>query len=124
MQAFRSAVEDGDIDAAIECLSPDVRFRSPAVFRPYEGKEAVGFLLRNVFEVFQDFAYDDELTDGNRSVLFFRTRVGERLLEAIDDLTVGEDGRIVDFRVMVRPLSGALALAEAMSARLSTDASD
>ena len=118
MQAFRNAVESGDIDAAIACLSEDVRFRSPAVFRPYEGKEAVAFLLRNVFEVFADFAYDDELVQGNRSVLFFRTRVGEKLIEGIDDLTVGEDGLIKDFRVMVRPLSGALALAEAMAARL------
>lgn len=121
MQAFRDAVDRGDIDAAIECLAPDVRFRSPAVFRPYEGKEATAFLLRNVFRVFTDFVYEDEISQGRRSVLFFRTRIGDKVLEGIDDLTVNDDGKIVDFRVMVRPLSGALALAEAMRVRLQAD---
>ena len=124
MQAFRDAVERGDIDAAIECLSPDVRFRSPAVFRPYEGKEAVAFLLRNVFRVFTDFVYEDEISQGRRSVLFFRTRIGGKMLEGIDDLTVDDAGQIVDFRVMVRPLSGALALAEAMRVRLQAGQED
>ena len=44
MKAFCEAVERGDIDVAIDCLAPDVRLRSPAVLRPYEGKEFVGFL--------------------------------------------------------------------------------
>ena len=118
MHAFRAAVEQGDIEAALACLSPVVRFRSPVVYRPYEGKDAVSVLLRNVFEVFEDFAYEDELTTGPRTVLFFRARVGDKTLEGLDDLTVGGDGLIVDFRVMVRPLSGAIALAEAMGARL------
>jgi hypothetical protein len=118
VHAFRSAVESGDLEAALDCLHPDVRFRSPAVFRPYEGREAVSLLLRNVFEVFEDFTYEDELADGARTVLFFTTRVGSKTIEGIDDLTVDHDGRIIDFRVMVRPLSGAIALAEAMAARL------
>ena len=118
MHAFRTAVEAGDIEAALDCLHPDVRFRSPAVFRPYEGREAVSLLLRNVFEVFEDFEYEDELADGVRTVLFFRARVGNKTIEGIDDLTVDDNGSIIDFRVMVRPLSGAIALAEAMAVRL------
>lgn len=120
MHAFRTAVEAGDIEGALECLADEVRFRSPAVYRPYEGKAAVAALLREVFVVFEDFAYEDELTVGHRSVLCFRARVGDKMLEGIDDLTVNDDGKIVDFRVMVRPLSGLLALAEAMAARLQT----
>ena len=120
MQAFRTAVEQGDIEAALGCLAAGVGFRSPAVFRPYEGADAVGDLLRHVFAVFEDFTYTDELTDGARSVLFFEARVGDRQLEGIDDLTVDDEGKIVDFRVMVRPLSGLIALAEAMAARLGT----
>ena len=38
MHAFRTAVEAGDIDQALACLADDVRFRSPAVYRPYQGK--------------------------------------------------------------------------------------
>lgn len=118
MHAFRTAVEAGDIEEALACLADGVRFRSPAVYRPYEGKEAVSVILRAVFTVFEDFIYEDELTQGHRSVLFFRARVGDKTLEGIDDLTVDDDGKIVDFRVMVRPMSGLMALGEAMAARL------
>lgn len=118
MQAFRAAVEQGDVEAALACLAPTVRFRSPAVFRPYEGDAAVGALLRHVFAVFEDFRYTDQLQDGPRSVLFFAARVGDRELEGLDDITVDDEGKIIDLRVMVRPLSGLIALAEAMGARL------
>lgn len=118
MHAFRKAVEDGDVEAALTCLAPNVRFRSPVVFRPYEGRDDVATLLRHVFEVFEDFAYEDELTSADRTVLLFRARVGDKIVEGIDDLTMGADGLIVDFRVMVRPLSAAIALAEAMGARI------
>jgi hypothetical protein len=119
MHPFRAAIERGDEDGAMALLDPQVRFRSPAVHRPYEGFEAVSGLLRLVVTVFEDFSYTDELTVGNRTVLFFRARVGDRELEGLDDLTMGPDGTIIDFRVMVRPLSGLIALAEEMGARLS-----
>lgn len=41
MHVFRTAVEQGDWDAAVALLDPHVRFRSPAVHTPYEGKEVV-----------------------------------------------------------------------------------
>lgn len=118
MHPFRAAIEAGDHDAAMALLDRDVQFRSPAVHRPYEGRDAVTALLGLVVTVFEDFSYTDELTAGDRTVLFFRARVGDRELEGIDDLTMGPDGTIVDLRVMVRPLSGLLALAEAMTAKL------
>jgi hypothetical protein len=118
MLAFRTAVERGDMDAATALLAPEVRFRSPAVYKPYEGAEAVGHILRTVATVFEDFSYTDQLTNGNRTVLFFRARVGERELEGLDDITTGPDGTITDLRVMVRPLSGLIALAEEMGKRL------
>ena len=118
------AVESKDLEAAVACLHPDVRFRSPAVFRSYVGRESCALILRNVFVVFEDFAYTDEIAVGNRSVLFFQARVGDKTIEGIDDLTVDADELIVDFRVMVRPLSGALALAEAMAARLQTGSAE
>ena len=115
---FRAAVEAGDIEGAIALLAPDVVFRSPVVHRPYEGAEVVAVLLRAVSEVFEDFRYVDELAspDGGHA-LIFAARVGDRDLEGID-LLYDDDGRIAHFTVMVRPLSGALALAEAMKAKL------
>ena len=116
---FRSAVEAGDIEAAIALLAPGVVFRSPIVHMPYTGADAVAPLLRAVFEVFEDFRYAEELesADGGHA-LIFAARVGDRDLEGLDLLHDDDDGRIARFTVTVRPLSGALALAEAMRAKL------
>jgi limonene-1,2-epoxide hydrolase len=116
--AFRAAVESRDIDAAIELLAPDVVFRSPVVFSPYEGRDAVAALLRAVVEVFEDFGYDAEIESEDRSVLLFHARIGDKSVEGADFLRFGADGLVEEFIVMVRPMSGMLALAEAMRARL------
>lgn len=117
---FRAAVEAGDMDAAIALLSDEVVFRSPVVFKPYRGREAVHTLLAAVSQVFEDFAYVREIgAPGERDhALVFRARVGERELEGCDFLHFDERGRIDEFVVMVRPLSAALALAEAMGKML------
>ena len=117
---FRAAIEARDHQAAVALLHPDVQFHSPAVFKPYEGVAAVSELLGHVLAVFSDFTYTGEVTDGRRTVLFFSARVGDRSLEGIDDLTIDDSGQITHFRVMVRPLSGLIALAEAMGRRLGT----
>jgi limonene-1,2-epoxide hydrolase len=117
---FRAAVEAGDMDAAVALLADDVVFRSPVVFKPYQGRDAVGALLHAVFVVFQDFHYVREIgaEDAADHALVFHTRVGEREIEGADFLHTDEHGSIDEFTVMVRPLSGALALAEAMRAQL------
>jgi limonene-1,2-epoxide hydrolase len=116
--AFRRAVEAKDIEAAIARLSPDVVFRSPVVFAPYEGREAVGTILRAVFQVFEDFRYVDEVTGDGREVLVFEARVGDRSVEGVDLIRLTDDGLVGGLDVLVRPMSGVLALAEAMRARL------
>lgn len=119
---FRAAVEAKDLDAMLATLSPDVRFSSPVVFKPYEGREAVGYLLSLVVQVFEDFEYVDELEgerDGRKTLgLVFRARVGDKQIDGWDYLTLGADGQIEEFMVMVRPMSSMMALAEAMKQKL------
>ncbi|MFD5268045.1 nuclear transport factor 2 family protein [Streptomyces sp. NPDC058335] len=119
MRAFREAVEAGDLDAVEALLAEDVVFTSPVVFKPYPGKAITAAILRAVAEVFEDFRYEQELAgaDGRDHALVFTARVGERELSGCDFIHVGEDGLIDRLTVMVRPLSGAHALAEAMGAR-------
>jgi ketosteroid isomerase-like protein len=116
--AFREAVERADLDAAIALLAEDVVFRSPAVFKPYEGKEAMGVVLGAVVQVFEDFRYTDQVEDGDTAVLMFSTRVGEKELNGVDILRFDADGKITELTVMVRPLSGLNALLEAMGKKL------
>ncbi|KUN05971.1 hypothetical protein AQI95_13625 [Streptomyces yokosukanensis] len=119
MHAFRTAVEAGDIDAVEALLAEDVVFTSPVVFKPYPGKAITAAILRAVSQVFQDFRYLREIGDpaGSDHALVFTARVGDRELTGCDFIHVNEDGLIDDLTVMVRPLSGAHALAEAMGAR-------
>ena len=116
--AFRHAVENRDIDAATDLLAEDVVFRSPAVFKPYEGRQTVATILRTVLGVFEDFRYTDELAGDGVHALIFEARVGDRRLQGLDLIRDDEDGRIAELTVMVRPASGLMALAEQMGPAL------
>src|SRR3954464_6483074 len=118
MNAFREAVGRGGLDGAAELLADDVVFRSPAVFKPYEGRETVATILRTVFGVFEDFRYTDELLGDHADVLIFEARVGDRELQGMDLIRSAPDGRIAEFTVMIRPASGLMALAERMGPAL------
>jgi SnoaL-like protein len=119
MHPFRSAIEAGEIDRALELFSPDVVFNSPVVFRPYHGRETLGVILAAVVRVFEDFRYEREIGgEGADHALLFRARVGDRELHGCDFLHTGADGLIHEMTVMVRPRSAMLALAEAMQAEL------
>jgi hypothetical protein len=115
---FRAAVESGNVEAIFDRLAPDVTFRSPVVYKPYEGRDAVAVLLRAVSQVFEDFRYIAETAGERREVLVFEARVGDREVQGVDILHLDDDGRVDEFTVMVRPLSGVNALAEAMQKQL------
>lgn len=116
--AFKAAVEHWDRDALADALSPEVVFRSPAVFRPYEGREATLVVLEAVSNVFEDFRYLARFERDESEVLHFTARVGDRELDGIDMLTFDADDRVVELRVMIRPLSGLTALVESMAREL------
>jgi hypothetical protein len=120
MRAFREAVESSDIDRALSLMTEDVEFRSPVVHRPYRGRDSVGVILRAVARVFEDFRYERAIGGEGAAdhALVFRTRVGDREIEGCDFLHVNDAGLIDELVVMVRPMSGAMALAEAMRAEL------
>jgi len=116
--AFRAAVERADIEAAVALLADDVIFRSPAVFKPYEGRETVATILRTVFDVLEDLRYTDELSGDGVHGLLFDARVGDRSLQGIDLLRPDANGHIAEFTVMIRPASGLIAVAERMGPAL------
>jgi hypothetical protein len=120
MHPFGVAAEAGDLDALLALVSEDVEFRSPVVFKPYRGRAAVGALLAAVSRVFEDFSYEREIgaPDARDHALVFRARVGDREIEGCDFLHTDESGSIDQLVVMVRPMSGALALADAMKTQL------
>ncbi|MCE1178216.1 MAG: nuclear transport factor 2 family protein [Micrococcales bacterium] len=129
-QQFEDAVKARDIDAAMTLFADDVVFLSPAAHTPYAGADKVRGILTVLLEtVFSDFRYvskatgrgrwDDESPECDIEILNFLTTVGGRQADGADWFYV-RDGKIVAFKVMVRPLSALGALAEAMGAQVAS----
>ncbi|MET9438516.1 nuclear transport factor 2 family protein [Streptomyces sp. NPDC006551] len=119
MHPFRKAVEADDHAAIEGMLAEDVVFTSPVAFKPYEGRAITASIIRGVARVFTDFRYVREIAgaDGRDHALVFTAKVGDKEINGCDFLHMDGEGKIDDFVVMVRPLSAAVALAEAMGAQ-------
>jgi ketosteroid isomerase-like protein len=107
---FRAAVEAGDVADSPALFSEDAVFRSPVVYRPYTGRDAVLKVLEaaeRVLGLGGHFRYVHQLEDGDArvAILEFATEVDGRQVEGIDKLTFDEDGRIRELKVMLRPAS-------------------
>jgi len=118
VKAFKAAIVAGDMTAVAALLHPEVTFSSPAVFRPYQGRDATMAVLRAAAATFEDFVYTGETHAPGVDVLRFRARVGKYALEGVDIISADEDGLITDLTVMVRPLRGLEALVAAMQEAL------
>ncbi|MEM9055392.1 MAG: nuclear transport factor 2 family protein [Pseudomonadota bacterium] len=104
----------------LDMLHDDVIFRSPVVHTPQEGKEitfaylsAAGNTLGN-----GTFKYTRVFDCGDKAVLEFETDMDGILVNGIDMIEWDSDGKIIDFKVMVRPLKGMQAVHAAMKAML------
>ena len=117
---FRSAVEQGDADHARELFHPDATFRSPVLFKAYEGRDQVLKVLRAAERVLGrsgNFRYLHQLEDPNDrvAILEFATEVDGKQVEGIDKLTFDEGGLITELKVMIRPASALQLVGEKMA---------
>ncbi len=117
---WHELIASNDLRTLQQLLHPQAVFRSPMAFKPYAGAPVVSMILNTVSQVFEDFTYHRELAtaDGLSAVLEFSAKVGERELKGIDLIRFDEDGKIVEFEVMIRPMSGLQALGDEMGKRL------
>ncbi|TML36572.1 MAG: nuclear transport factor 2 family protein [Actinobacteria bacterium] len=117
---FRAAVENGNIEQVPELLHEDVVFRSPVLFKPYEGRERVLKVLgaaERVLGLGGSFRYLHQLEDPDDrvAILEFATEVNGKQVEGIDKLTFDEDGLITELKVMIRPASALQVVGERMA---------
>ena len=117
---FRAAVEAGEIASSTELFSEDAVFRSPAVFRPYPGRDTVLTVLaaaERVLGLGGQFRYVHQLEDPEArvAILEFATEVDGRQVEGIDKLTFDENGLITELKVMIRPASALQAVGTRMA---------
>jgi 2,4-dienoyl-CoA reductase (NADPH2) len=120
LASWHRMVASKDLSELLALLHADATFRSPMAFKPYAGASAVNLIVTTVIGVFEDFEYQRELAtdDGLNAVLEFSARVGDKQLKGIDLIRFDADGRIIDFEVMIRPLSGLQALGDEMGRRI------
>ncbi|MFJ2321114.1 MULTISPECIES: nuclear transport factor 2 family protein [unclassified Pseudomonas] len=120
LNRWHEMIRTGDLSALPALLDANAVFRSPMAHTPYPGAPVVSMILNTVFEVFEDFRYHRELStaDGLNVILEFSAKIGSKELKGIDMIRFDERGKIVEFEVMVRPLSGLQALGEQMGQRL------
>jgi hypothetical protein len=107
---FRAAVEQGNVDQVLELFREDAAFRSPVLFKPYEGRDQVLKVLRaaeRVLGLGGAFRYVHQLEDASDrvAILEFATEIDGKQIEGIDKLTFDEDGLITELKVMIRPAS-------------------
>jgi len=112
-------VETPNAETLYEILADDVKFHSPFVWKPKEGKAIVTAILLTATEVFQDFRYVREILSENHWALEFEARIGEFSLRGIDLIETNDQGKIIDFEVMIRPANALQVLGAEMSKRLS-----
>ncbi len=120
LETWHQMIAAGDLAALPAIVHPDAVFRSPMAHQPYVSAQAVVLILSTVSRVFENFTYHRELVsdDGLNIVLEFSANVGDKQLKGIDMIRFDEEGKIIDFEVMVRPMSGLQALGQKMAARL------
>ncbi len=120
LEQWHDMVARADLAGLPAILHPRAVFRSPMAHTPYPGAQAVQLILGTVVKVFDDFVYHREFADadGLGVVLEFSATVNGKELKGIDMIRFDDEGRIVDFEVMVRPMSGLQALGDEMGKRL------
>jgi ketosteroid isomerase-like protein len=115
---YHAAVLAKDVEAILAEMTDTIHMHSPTKMKPFEGKDIVRFLFGHLMEVLQDFRFGKIVETGDTAVLFFTCRIGGRDAEGCDVLAFTADGKINDFRVLIRPLRAVEALNEEMGKRL------
>ncbi|MEH6590372.1 MAG: nuclear transport factor 2 family protein [Halioglobus sp.] len=124
LDIWHELMEQRDVGRLDEVLHDDCVFLSPVVHTPQVGKDMTRFYLTGAMNVFNDsFRYVKEIVSDRHAMLEFECEVDGLLINGVDIMTFAEDGRIIEFKVMVRPLKAINKLHEKMRAMLEQMAS-
>lgn len=118
LSQWHNFVETQDAKILDDLLAENVQFHSPFVWKPKDGKAITKIILTTVTQVFKDFRYVREILDGNNWALEFEAKIGELTLRGVDLIQLNDEGKIIDFEVMVRPANALQALGIEMGRRL------
>lgn len=99
-------IQTGSPNLLDDLLAEDVVFHSPVMHSPQSGKPLVKMYLSAAFHVLipNQFTYLREITDGHHAMLEFQAEIEGTTINGVDIITCDSEGKITDFKVMLRPL--------------------
>lgn len=103
---WHELIKSGDMAGLDEMLADDAIFHSPIVFSPQEGKVMTALYLSAASQVLggETFHYVREVLDGNSAILEFEVEVDGVYVNGVDMIQINDEGKIDEFKVMLRPL--------------------
>ena len=118
--AWHRLVETRDVRGLDALLAEDVVFHSPVVHTPQAGKAKTTQYLTAAFHVFfdQSFRYVREVTGARDAVLEFEVEIDGIAVNGVDLIRWDDAGKIVEFKVMIRPLKAITLIQQKMAAML------
>ena len=113
---WHDLINNDDLNKLDAILADDAVFSSPVVFNPMKGKEITKMYLYAAGQSFNmdKFKYTREIHDKMYSVLEFETYIDEISVNGVDMIEWNEDGKIKDFKVMIRPFKAVQKVQEKM----------
>ena len=116
---WHEIVRHRDRELLQSLLTDDVVFRSPAVHTPQAGRALTTMYLEAALVVLgPNLQYHREWFGTDSAVLEFTTVIDDVEIHGVDMMTWGDDDRLVDFAVMVRPQKGLAKVIETMGAEI------
>lgn len=121
LERWHAVIDGGSEPAALAAIiREDAVFHSPVVHTPQRGQALVVAYLAAAGQTLGNasFRYVRELIDGENALLEFETELDGIHVNGVDLIRFDKDGRIADFKVMVRPLKAVNKVWEAMAGQL------
>ena len=119
IRRWHRIVESKDPSALADLLADEVVFHSPVVHTPQRGRELTTMYLTAALSVFGDrLRYVREIVGKCDAVLEFEADLDGIHVNGVDLIQWNESGRIVDFKVMIRPLKAINLLHQRMAETL------
>ena len=106
LETWHRMVRSQDPSGLDALLADDVVFHSPVVHAPQRGKKLAAWYLGAAFRVFFNptFRYVREIVDAHDAMLEFETEIDGVLVNGVDIIKWNDAQKIVEFKVMLRPL--------------------
>ena len=116
IDSWHTVFKSQELDKLDKIIADNAVFTSPVVFKPMEGKEITKMYLFAAGQSFNmdKFKYIREVHDGTNSVLEFETFIDDISVNGVDMIKWNNEGKIVDFKVMIRPLKAVQKVQEKM----------